>query len=146
MKLPKNFLKFKMVGYIFMHLNMPPPMHTHTYRAQVLSSRSFCGVTSTVLSNWEIGAHLAGPPQAQAPTCLTASLVHWHSLLELWIHRSYLAAGCRPGNDRNTCQGRQCPSSLTKGVGLGLSTFMVPLNTEVQDQMLWTRLQPGDDV
>lgn len=33
MKLSENFLRFKMVGYIFMHLNMPPPMHTHTYRA-----------------------------------------------------------------------------------------------------------------
>lgn len=33
MKLSENFLRFKMVGYIFTHLNMPPPMHTHTYRA-----------------------------------------------------------------------------------------------------------------
>ena len=45
-------------------------------------SVSSCGVIPAVLSSQEMGAYLAGPPPTQAQTCLTAFLVHWHSLLE----------------------------------------------------------------
>jgi hypothetical protein len=88
-------------------------------------SVSSCGVIPAVLSSQEMGAYLAGPPPTQAQTCLTAFLVHWHSLLEFWIHRSYPAAGHRPWKGRgNMCQGGQGPFSMKEWAGLSLSVFI----------------------